>query len=376
MKVAVLGGTGDMGSLAVRELGRVPDVGLLTIVGRNSDKAKALAAEVGGRARGVAVDARDHNALVEVIKGHDVVAGALGPFYLFEVPIAKASIDAGVPYVSICDDYDAAQGVLALDQEARDRGVTFLTGLGWTPGITNVFAKKGTELLDSASQVHISWAGASADAEGMAVILHIMHIFTGLVPTFANGTWQQVRAGSGRRMVTFPEPVGEVAVYHVGHPEPVTIPRFLPGLQEVSLRGGLAEGFLNYVSIGIARLGLTRTPERRARLAHLMKPTLPMLEKLGAKARPVSAAHVEVRGIKDGRPAKVELAVADRMVKLTSLPLVIGTLMMGRGEIHSPGVLTPEADDSVEPDRFLKALTDYGLDLHISEVEYLGDVLA
>jgi lysine 6-dehydrogenase len=366
MKVIVLGGTGDMGRLAVRELGRTEDVELLTVAGRDLAKAQERAAAVGDHARAAAVDARDHAQLVEVISGHDVVAGALGPFYLFEVPVAKAAIAAGVPYVSICDDYDATQAVFALDEAARHRGITILTGLGWTPGLTNILARKGVSLLDSAKQIHISWAGASADAEGLAVILHTMHIFTGRVPTFAGGAWQEVLAGSGRQVVTFPQPVGSVTVYHVGHPEPVTIPRFLPGVEEVSLRGGLAESLLTSLSIAIARLGLTRTPQRRARLARLMKPMLPRLERLGIKkTQPMSAAHVEVWGTKDGQPARVELTAVGRMADLTSLPLVVGTLMLGRGEIRSPGVLAPEAEGGPDPDRFLKLLAGYGLSISV-----------
>ena len=55
---------------------------------------------------------------------------------------------------------------------------------------------------------------ASADAEGLAV-LHMMHIFTGKVPTFVDGTWQDSWQRSSR--CPFPDPMGAV-VYHVGHP--------------------------------------------------------------------------------------------------------------------------------------------------------------
>jgi lysine 6-dehydrogenase len=360
-----------MGSLAVRELGREAEVEQVTIVGRNRERAEALAAEVGSHAQVAILDVQDTAALKAALEGHDVAVGALGPFYLYETLMAEAAIDAGIPYVSICDDYDATQAVLELDPAAKQRGVTVLTGMGWTPGITNICAKKATQLLDVAEKIQISWAGASADAEGLAVILHTMHIFTGKVPTFVDGTWQRLPAGSGRRSVHFPDPMGAVAVYHVGHPEPVTIPRFMPGVQEVSLRGGLTESFLTYVGIGIARLGLTRTPERRERLAAQMKPLLPLLEQIGPQARPLSGAHVEVQGMKDGQPARIELAAVDRMARLTSLPLVVGALMLGRGEIDNPGVIAPESPNGPDPDAVFRALAQYELQVHVGEVEYL-----
>lgn len=360
-----------MGSRAARELGRAAEVEVLTIADRNLEKAQQVAAAIGPRAQACAVDARDHDALARLIAEHDVAAGAIGPFYLFEVQVARGAIDAGRPYVSICDDYDAAEAVLELDGEARQRGVTILTGLGWTPGLSNVLARKGVDMLDSAREVHVAWCGASADSEGYAVVLHTMHIFTGRVPTFSGGTMTRAAAGTGRKMVTFPDPIGAVPVYHVGHPEPVTIPRFIPGLQEVSLRGGLTEGFLNWLAVTVARLGLTATPARKDALGRVIKPLLPLLEKLGRPARPLSAIHVEVRGEKDGRPARVELAAADRMMNLTGVPLAIGTLMVGRGQIRRPGVIAPEAEGAVPPDLFLEELAARGITVHVGPVQPL-----
>src|SRR5690606_17534846 len=148
---------------------------------------------------------------------------------------------AGVPYVSICDDSDGTRAVLELDEAARERGVTILTGAGWTPGLTNLLVCRGARLLDTAREAHIAWAASVTDSEGLAVILHTLHMLTGHVPTFVDGKARTVPAGSGRRVVEFPPPMGRVAVFHVGHPEPVTLPRFMPQLQTVTLRGGLAE---------------------------------------------------------------------------------------------------------------------------------------
>ena len=51
-----------------------------------------------------------------------VAASGIGPFYRYEARVARAAIEAGVPYVSICDDYDAAEAVLELDEEANAEG--------------------------------------------------------------------------------------------------------------------------------------------------------------------------------------------------------------------------------------------------------------
>ncbi|MFN3591658.1 MAG: hypothetical protein ACK4TG_05680, partial [Thermaurantiacus sp.] len=73
----------------------------------------------------------------------------------------RAAIEAGVPYVSLCDDYDAAQAVLELDLLAKEKGVTVITGLGWTPGLSNVLARRAADQLDEVDEIHVAWAGSA-----------------------------------------------------------------------------------------------------------------------------------------------------------------------------------------------------------------------
>lgn len=361
----LLGATGAMGRRAAEVFAQSPEVEELTLAGRRLDAVQALAEQVGGRSRAIQLDVRDHDAVVAALKGHDVAAGSVGPYYLFEARLARAAIEAKVPYVSICDDHDAAQEVLALDEQAKERGVTILTGAGWTPGLTNILAKKGVAMLEKASRVNIAWAGALADADGLASMLHALHIFTGQVPTFTQGRQAMVRAGTGRQVVTFLEPVGPVPVYHTGHPEPITISRFIPDLEEVTLRGGLNEALAANLTLLFTRLGLTRTPAARDRLLRFMQPFLPLIEKLSGPPKPVSAAHVAVHGVKEGKPAVIEMAAVGRMRDLTALPHAVATLMVGRGEVSVPGVIAPEAPGGPDPDRFLGALKELGLNVEI-----------
>ena len=363
MKVIILGGAGDMGSRAVRELAQDPEVERLTIADANLQAAERLAGSLGGAPVDVArVDARDHDALRATVSGYDVAASAIGPFYLFEELVASAVVDAGVPYVSICDDYDGTQAVLGLDARARQAGVAVLTGLGWTPGISNVLARKAADALEEVEEVNVSWAGSASDSEGFAVILHTIHIFTGQVPSYRDGRELRVRAGSGRERVRFPEPVGQVDVYHVGHPEPVTIPRFMPGVRTVTLKGGLSEAPLNRLAIALARARLTDTPEKKERLGRLIERALPVLSRLGKPAQPCSAIRVDVRGRAGGEARTVSYGAAGHMAALTGVPLAIGAKMLAAGEIEARGVVAPEA--CVPPDRFLAELGRRGIPVY------------
>jgi len=310
----------------------------------------------------VKVDANDHEALVAAIEPHDVAASAVGPFYAFERKCAAAAIEAGRHYVSLCDDYDAAQAVYELDEAARERDVSVLTGLGWTPGISNVLARKAADQLDEVEEINVAWGSSASDSEGFAVILHTLHIFSGTVPSFQDGELLQVPAGSGKERVLFPQPLGECNVFHLGHPEPVTLPLTYPRARTVTLKGGLSEDMLNSLAILVARLHLSNTHGKRVAVAKLLKALLPVLGRIGKPAEPCSGVRVDVKGVKDGDPTRITYGAADNMDRLTGLPLAIGALMLGRGEITGRGVLAPEA--CIPPDPFIAELAKRGVTIY------------
>lgn len=362
MKIIVLGGAGDMASRTVRELAAEPDVTKVTVADCNLEAAERLASELGDKVSPVWVDANDYAALVEVIRGHDAAASGIGPFYRYEARVALAAVEAGVPYVSLCDDYDAARAVLELNEAAKAMGVTVLTGLGWTPGLSNLLARRGAERLDLVDEVNVSWGSSASDSEGYAVILHTLHIFTGLVPSFQKGRMVDVRAGTGKEVVLFPPPVGRVNCYHLGHPEPVTLPRSMPSVRTVTLKGGLSEQPLNDLAIWLARLRLTDTPAKKDLLGQIIKATLPFLSKLGEAEEPCSAVRVDVGGWANGVYRQVSYGAAAHMPELTGVPMAIGALMLARGDLHMPGVVAPE--DCIEPDPFFAELERRGVAIH------------
>jgi len=300
MKVVALGGAGAMGRLAVRDLVSRDIVEKVIIADYNIDDAANLARELGEKCSAVRVDANNHRNMVEVISGNDVALGAIGPFYKYEEKVAKACIEARVNYVSICDDYDAADAILKLDGEAKKAGITMITGVGWTPGVTNVMAKKAADEFDEIEDIAVSWGAHASDTVGKAVTLHTMHIFAGTVPSFQGGRRVMIPAGSGREKMRFPEPVGVVNVFHVGHPEPVTIPRYI-NARNVTLKGGLVEHYFNILGKTVAGLHLTTSTRGKDILGGIMNPLLPIFEKFSRPFETASAGRVDVTGKKKGK---------------------------------------------------------------------------
>jgi len=349
MKIVVLGGCGDMGSYVVRDL-LAHSQAEVTIADYRVERAKAFAAELGPRAEGVFVDAEDPESLQQVLQGADVAVGCIGPFYHFAPKLARAAVRAGVNYVDICDDWGPIEEVFALHDEAKAAGVTIISGLGWTPGITNLMARAGAAQLDEVESIKIYWGGGAADSEGLAVVMHVFYAISGEVPTYRGGQWVKVPAGSEKETIDFGEPLGKVEVFHCGHPEPLTIPRYIKA-DTVFLKGGLTPRWNNRLGEFLVRLGLSKTHQRIARTSRIIH----RLEGIiGAGGVPFSGARVDVIGRKDGQSHTLTYVTIDKMGRLTGIPAAIGALMLAQGKITERGVFAPEG--LIEPQPFFAEL--------------------
>src|SRR5690625_4797812 len=123
MRILMLGATGDMGREATAMLARQPDISHITVTGRTLETVQPLAQSAGPKPHGVVLDVNNRAALVDIMREHDVTAGAIGPYYVYEKPLIEAAIVAKVPYVSLCDDYDGVQDALSLHEKAAAKDV-------------------------------------------------------------------------------------------------------------------------------------------------------------------------------------------------------------------------------------------------------------
>jgi saccharopine dehydrogenase-like NADP-dependent oxidoreductase len=360
VRFVVLGGAGHMGSHIARYLLEVSD-GDVVIADYQAAKAHDLARELGSRVDATYVDARNRDSLLLALRDADVAIGAVGPFYQFAPKMAWAALESGVQYIDICDDYSPIDILFEFDAVARRSGTTVITGLGWTPGLSNVLARHGAEQLDTVREVRIAWVGGAADAEGRAVIKHVLHAVSGQIPTYRNGQVVSVPAMSEPELVNFPEPLGATEVFHVGHPEPLTIPRSIPA-PLVSLKGALTPRWNNWLAKSLVSSGLTSSQRRIDQLTGLVH----RLEGvIGTGGIALSGLRVDVAGIRGEELVTLSYSTVDRMARLTAIPAAVGAVMLAGGEIESPGVFAPEA--IIDPAQFLEALAAQGIDIQVSE---------
>jgi len=367
MRVAVLGGAGEIGRTVVEHLLRRSDASVV-LADVREDKGLELAGRLGPRVEFRAMDAGRARTVLRAVEGCSVAINCIGPAYRFALPIARSVIDAGVSGVDICDDSGPVEGLLALGGLAARRGITWVTGMGWSPGITNLLAVKGARLLDRTERIDIRWVGAAGDASGQAVIKHLLYCISGNVPTYRNGKWIRVPALSEPEQVVFPYPLQTMTVSHTGHPEQLTLPRNLP-VDDVTCKGTVSPQVLMRLVRLVERLRLIRDDiaiDKAARriygAASLVSPRL----RRKVASRAASAARVDVSGVKAGRHRNLSFSLVDRINRMTAVPAAVAALHLVQGAVRDKGVLPPEA--ALDPDRFLAALAEQGL-MVIEEME-------
>ncbi len=358
MKLLVLGGAGAMGQRTVIDLRADPAVTRITVADRNIDGARALAERLGGCVEALHLDANDHDAVVSAMTGYDVVASALGPFFVFEARMIEAALEAGVDYISICDEWDVVADTLAkFDERARAAGRRVITGVGASPGVSNIAAAYLIEQLraqgDEPKAIEVAVFIPLDAGCGPAAVRHGLHIMSGKTQAWRDGKVAYPIACSESRKVDFGGP-GTKRVWNMGHAEPVTLPLTYSGLERADFVMGY--GFGSALLVWPAKMGLFNG----ARTVRFFNRLYCWIERLIAGKHKPCTIRVEVHGV-----YQTLLAVGSgTMTNGTGLALSIGARMLGRQQLstNACGVLAPEA--CFEPEPFLRELAEKGMPIY------------
>ena len=144
---------------------------------------------------------------------------------------------------------------------------------------------------------------------------------------YRDGGWTEVAAGSEPEPIEFPPPLGKIRIFHCGHLEPLTIPRYIK-VKNVSIKGALIPDWNNKLADLFARLKLISTPNKNDRMARIIHTIEGVFRVAGIAA---SGAQVEVTGLKGGKRRTISYSMTGRMGRLTRIPASIGALMLVRG---------------------------------------------
>jgi saccharopine dehydrogenase-like NADP-dependent oxidoreductase len=385
----LLVGAGGVGSAIARIAARRSFAELLVA---DYDEARATRA-AGPDFTAVQIDARDQEAVTELLKAEncDVLLNATDP--RFVMPLFRAALAAGTHYLDMAMSLSRPHpsepyrltGVklgdeqFALAGEWEKRGKLALAGMGVEPGLSDVFARYAADSLFSEINEIGVRDGADLVVEGY-----------GFAPTFSiwttieeclnppvvwekDGGWHTTAPFSEPEVFTFPAGIGPVECVNVEHEEVLLMPRWIDA-NRVTFKYGLGAEFIGVLET-LHKLGLDRTDPVRVGGAtvsprDVVAACLPDPATLGDKMTGVTCAGTWVTGTgTEGRPREVYLYhVVDNawsmreygsqaVVWQTAVNPVVALELIDAGTWSGAGVLGPEAFPAGP---FLDLLSDYG----------------
>lgn len=366
MNILIIGGCGQQAQPAIEMLLDGNDFEQVIIGDINIEAADKLVEQYSHpKLKAIKVDALDHPSLVESMMQADIIYNCSGPYHLLGVKVLTAAIEAGKHYVDYCDDVEPTIEMLALTEQAQAKGISAIVGLGASPGFSNLLAMQGAKQFDQVDEVNMYWSIANGEPEGPAVLDHMFHIMSGEVTQHIEGKQTLVPALSGMEQnIDMPAPYGTLPCAFVGHPEPVTLPKYIPGVKQVINKYAASMDELGFFA-GLQSIGLFdnkevsikgQTVSPRNLLIHQFM-SLPQQDI--AEQNRESVLMLDVTGSKGGETSTLRFSATANMAPLTSIPGVLGALMLARGEINETGVMPPEA--CIEPDSFIERLVELGL---------------
>lgn len=327
---AILVGSGAVAVRSARQLLSSYSTSELVVFSRQPAKREVRVAMLGGSGV-VSLEELTARRFVAALEGANVV--------LFTSPtpgraLVMASLKAGVPVVSASDDPAAVRSLLALDAEAKERGLAIAVSAGMAPGLSCLLAAWVAGTMTEVSEVHVATLGTG----GPACARRRHAALREAVDEWRDGTWVRKVASSGRELVWFPGQWG-FDCYRLNRPDAVLLTRAFPSLRWATTRAAAS---------------------RRDRLTSW----LPMLRPPHPEGT-VGAVRVEARGWKTGAADSVVVGASGRPA------LLAGAVMAAIAARAADGHLQPGAGGLASlvasPGELLAELSERGVRIMVFE---------
>lgn len=298
MRVAVCG-LGAVGARAARQLASSPEVDEVVLRDQRTGRLREVAASLGEVAT---VEPPSVTSPPEA----DVVVLALPPGE--HTVAATELVERGTPVVSTSDAVVDVEGLLDLGPLAEAKAVTVVVGAAFSPGLTCLLARHAADAFDDIGEVHVARLGTG----GPVCARQHHRALRGVALDWRHGGWQRRRAGSGRELCWFPDPVGPADCYRARLPDALLLVNALGDLDRVT-----------------ARLAATRRDRLTARWPMLRRPH---------PEGTVGAVRAEVRGRRDGVWETLVYGSYDRPGVAAGAVAAVAAVALVRGELGvSPG---------------------------------------
>ncbi|MFL5819580.1 MAG: saccharopine dehydrogenase family protein [Solirubrobacteraceae bacterium] len=362
--VAVYGATGYTGRLVARELQRRGIEAALC--GRNREKLKGLAGELGLQAPLRVASVDDLDALRHAFADCAVVINCAGPFSRFGEPVVKAAIESGTHYVDTTGEQLYMQRVFErFDDPARAAEVAVIPAMGfdYVPGdlICDLAGRDHEPLRELVVAYAVHGFGPTRGT--MHSALEAMR-HGGL--DYRDGEWRSAGLGPARASFTFPEPIGRRTMVRYPSGEVVTAPRHIRTRAVTSLITASAlsphPALADLVGLALPGAALAlRTPLKS--MVDLAIDRLPE----GPSAKDRATARFTIAALARGDDGSTGRGIVrgSDMYGLTAVTAVEGAARLA-GEGAAAGVGSPAS--AFDATGFLDALGEHGVSYQVDGV--------
>eukprot|EP00978_Attheya_sp_CCMP212_P034536 scaffold145100_cov46-Attheya_sp.AAC.1 len=276
-KVLVVGGNGRVGGSTARHLHILDEGNVELILGGRSQKSfEQSVARITSQLKDASLSipkftfqpldveqqpqSQDMD-LANIIRscGADAVVHTAGPFQQRTNPtLLRASIEAGVPYVDVCDEPPLCQAGKELSDLAKTNGVVAVTAAGIWPGASALMAAQATDHLRSLDQtnnntstsispvdISMSFFTAGTGNAGATIVSATFLLLCQKALTIAHGKEAELEPWTEPREVDFRGMQGVKTVRLLDNPDVFTLYHSLPNIRSLSSRFATAPGVWN-----------------------------------------------------------------------------------------------------------------------------------
>jgi lysine 6-dehydrogenase len=291
-----------------------------------------------------------------VFKGQDVALSAL--LHKHSLLAMEAALQAGMHFVDLAGEFTPERQ--EYDGQAKRKGITLLSGVGVSPGITNVCVGRGVHLLDTTEKALIYVGGIPVHPKPplkyriVYAVNSLLGLYQRQVPIIRDGRTKMVPALSGVESVSFDPPFSEMECFFSDGLN--SLIHTMKGkvkkeLWEKTLRHqGHSQEIKTLKDCGLFSTRPIRVSGQEVVPREILEILLDSRIKLG-KEKDATLLRVLVTGKKSGKAQTHVFEMVDHydtqksytsMAKTTSFPASIAAQMIVSGDIRRRGCQFPE----------------------------------
>ena len=379
MKILVLG-AGRMGHGAVYDLvHNSPDVESVSVADFHLDKAEAIAASVGGaKVDPRQIDTSDHDASLELMRGHDSVISCVN--YWYNESLSRAAIAARSNFCDLGGNNYVVDEQLALDADAKAAGINIIPDCGLAPGMVSILAMHGAKQFDEIEEIHIRVGGLPQDPQPplnyqlVFSVEGLINEYVEVARVIRDGKITEVQSMTELEPLSF-DGFPPLEAFQTSGGTSTLPDTFLGTIRELDYKtiryAGHCEKFKTMIDLGLCSsdqivADFQKVTPRKV-FAELLQQHLP------ADGPDYVLVRLDFVGKNKGETKKLRYDIVDKldettgisaMMRTTAFPASIIAQMMAKGDVLTRGA-TPQ-EKAIDPDKFVAELERRNIRMSVS----------